>query len=202
MCSVDSKDRVFKESFYPVTSRYTRGYFDVILRRERENADSFATSLSSLPIGDELAFKGGKYRLNYMGTEDRINAVTLVASGLGIAPALQVLRSVLPDRDSTVADVEFLWLNENKNDFICNDDVESLEYRYIEKLFVGRIIEKDLFGMNMSKNDEVLGSISPYEPGRIAVICAPDYLISKTRNLLLSIGYPSESILPLSIGGI
>jgi len=203
MCAVDNKDRVYKDSFFPITSSASRGYFDIILSRTTSSltknrgnsADDFNACLESLPIGDELAFKGGRYRLNYIGNEEHVDAVTLVAAGTGIAPALQVLRNVLPDQDSTVGDVEFLWINENNQDFVCNSDVDALEFRYIDKLFISKVVEKDLFGLNMAKSDQVLGSFSPYKSGRIAIICAPDYFISKTRNLLLTIGYPSESIL-------
>jgi len=198
---------VYKESVFPITSSSSRGYFDVVASRANTGltknraapSDDFYSCLETLPIGDELALKGGKYRLSYIGNEERIEGVTLVASGTGISPALQVLRNVLPDSDSTVSDVEFLWINENPHDFVCNSDVDSLEFRYIEKLFISKVVEKDLFGLNMAKNDQGLGSFSPYKPGRIAVICAPDDFISKTRNLLLTIGYPSESILSIPI---
>ena len=127
MCAIDAKDRVFKDSVFPISGPKPRGYFDILLRREKEGDDSFSRALDSVPLGDELAFKGGRYRLKYAGGDSSINAVTLVASGLGIAPAVQIARGVLLDRQSTVEDMELLWVNEDEKDFVCSEDVESLE---------------------------------------------------------------------------
>ena len=130
MCAIDSKDRVYKESVFPVSGSKPRGYFDIILKRVKDNDDSLSKALASVPLGDELAFKAGKYRLKYSGKDNNISAVTLVASGLGIAPAIQIIRGILPDKQSTVDDLELLWINEDEKDFVCNDDVESLEVIY------------------------------------------------------------------------
>ena len=110
-----------------------------------------------------------------------------------------MLRGVLPGKDTTVREAEVLWINEEKADFVCNKEVESLEYRYIEKLFVSRVIQADLFGMDIGKNEKVLESLSPYEEGRIAVVCGPDYVVSRARNIFLDLGYPSENILSVVI---
>jgi len=50
-----------------------------------------------------------------------------INSRLGIAPAVQIARGVLLDRQSTVEDMELLWVNEDEKDFVCSEDVESLE---------------------------------------------------------------------------
>ena len=191
-----------KEAFFPVTQATTRGYFDIITRRSGDvggSSDKVSRALELLNIGDELAFKAGKYRLNYQGEDDPIKFVTMLVSGLGITPALQMLRGVLPGKDTTVREAEVLWINEEKADFVCNKEVESLEYRYIEKLFVSRVIQADLFGMDIGKNEKVLESLSPYEEGRIAVVCGPDYVVSRARNIFLDLGYPSENILSVVI---
>jgi len=145
MCAIDSKDRVYKESVFPISGSKPRGYFDIILKREKEGDDSFSKALDSIPLGDELAFKAGKYRLKYTGEDGNINSVTLVASGLGIAPAIQIIRGILPDRQSTVDDMELLWVNEDEKDFICTEDVESLEviynfYQILKKLYFNLFI--------------------------------------------------------------
>ena len=135
MCAIDAKDRVFKESVFPISGPKPRGYFDILLKRAKEGDDSFSKALDSIPLGDELAFKGGKYRLKYTGGDSSISAVTLVASGLGIAPAIQIVRGILPDRESTVDDMELLWVNEDEKDFICTEDVESLEVNFCHTYF-------------------------------------------------------------------
>ena len=173
MCAVDEKDRVYKESFFPVSDPSIKGYFDIIVKNDKDPIDNFANAINNLELGDELAFKAGKYRLNYAGADERIDSLALVASGSGIEPVLGVLRGILRDRDSTVEDIELLWLNEKKTDYVLNDDVQALEYRHVEKLFVSRVIQRDLYGANILKSREVADSVSPYEEGRLAIICGP-----------------------------
>lgn len=199
MCLVDSRDRVLKESYFPVSSIGTRGFFDILVKRGGNEASTFVRSLETLALGDELAFKGGKYRLNYLGQDDPISSMTVVTSGLGIAPTLQMLRGILADRESTVEDIELLWLNENKDDFVCENDVESLELRHIEKLVVTRVIENDIYGRDLLKNEQIQETVSPYEEGRVAIICAPDYIASALRTLFQDLGYPTENILSILV---
>jgi hypothetical protein len=39
--------------------------------------------------------------------------------------------------------------------------------------------------------------LSPFKKGRIAVICAQDFIATKARKLFLDIGYPMENILTI-----
>jgi len=180
-----------------VSSPKARGYFDILVRRGGSDPSTFVRSLETLALGDELAFKGGRYRLNYLGQDDPISSMTVVTSGLGIAPSLQMLRGILTDRDSTVDDIELLWLNESKGDFVCEDEVESLELRHIEKVVVTRVVENDIYGRDLLKNAQIQEAVSPYEEGRVAVICAPDYVASTLRTLFQELGYPQENILAI-----
>ena len=71
------------------------------------------------------------------------------ASQLGIAPALQILRGVLGDKRGSV-EMELLWLNENERDFVCEEEIEELEYKHIEKLAVSRMVE-DLYAAGFAR---------------------------------------------------
>lgn len=205
MCSTDSKGRVVKEAFFPITPTNFRGGFEVLIKqgdissnwRLSDSYDSFVALLDSLEAGDEVAFKGGSHRLNYLGKDDPIKYVTVISSGMGMAPALQILNGILTDNDSAVEDLELLWANSDKRDFVCDSDVESLESKFSEKLFVTRVHEPNLLSVdaNFSEMDNILGALSAYEPNRIAIICGPNDLISKFRAFLLDVGYPQESIL-------
>jgi hypothetical protein len=46
---------------------------------------------------DELAVKAGRRRLTYRGPETAIENIAMVVSGLGIAPALQLLKQLLSE---------------------------------------------------------------------------------------------------------
>eukprot|EP01041_Mallomonas_annulata_P000714 gene714-1375_t len=200
MCAVDSSDKVTKDTFFPVSPPTVRGYFDIILRRGGESAgDKFGKTLDTMALGDEVAFKSGRYRLNYQGDDDPVKYTTIVASGLGITPALQMIRGVLPGKDTTVENIEMVWVNEEKSDFVCQKEVEALEYRYIDKFTVTRVVQTDLYGKDVTDNERVYNAISEYEPGRIGVVCGPDYVVTKVRSLFQELGYPAENVLSVII---
>lgn len=148
--------------------------------------------------GDELALKGGKRRLLYTGKDEIISSMTLIASGLGITPTLQILSAVLPDEDATVEDIEVLWINESSEDFILVEDVEELEAAHEEKLFVTRVLDTDANNLETQINPKLRRAIIPYETGRIAVIMAPEVLAAKSQLLLEEMGYPADNILIIS----
>lgn len=200
MCAVDSRDRVLKGSFFPVSKVTDRGFFEVLVDRKADNADirSFGTNLDTLALGDEAAFKGGRYRLNYMGNEP-IHGISLAASQLGVAPALQILRGVLGDKRGSVEEMELLWLNENERDFVCEEEIEELEYKHIEKLAVSRIVEEDLYAAGFARSELVQDAVTPYDEGRLGVICAPDYVVPGLRRLFQDLGYPPDNILVVPI---
>lgn len=199
MCSTDSKGRILKENFFSISSSATRGSFEILVKRNTGagSYDKFVRSLDGLEQGDEIAFKGGSYRLNYEGTDDPIKYVTVVSSSIGIAPSLQILNGILSDRDSTVEDMELLWMNSDTRDFVCEKDVVALENKYEKKLFVTRVNEAKLFEQDFTKKDVILGALSAYESGRIAVLCGSDDMISKMKDLLINVGYPIYSVIEI-----
>lgn len=200
MCSTDSKGRILKESFFPISSTALRGYFEILVKRNTGVGayDKFVRSLDGLEEGDEIAFKGGSYRLNYEGADDPIKYVTVVSTGLGIAPSLQILNGILSDRESTVEDMEVLWMNSDNRDFPCDSDIALLEKKYDKKLFVTRVNESKLFEQDFTQKDVILGALSAYETGRIAVLCGSEDATAKVKELLLHVGYPVYSILTIS----
>jgi|MDTB01.3.fsa_nt_gb hypothetical protein len=200
MCAIDSRDKVLKGSFFPVSKTSDRGFFEVLVDRKATDADSggFGRNLDTLALGDEVAFKGGRHRLNYMGNEP-IYGVSVAASHLGIAPSLQILRGILGDQKSSVEDSELLWLNEDERYFACEEEVEELEYKHIEKLAVSRIVEEDLYAAAFARNELIQDAVTPYDEGRLGVICAPDYVVPGLRRLFQDLGYPSDNILTVPV---
>merc|ERR1711998_707706 len=148
LCTVDSQNNVHKGPYFPTSSVDAQGYFDIIVRREKDSSstDKFSKALETLAIEDEIAFMTGKNKLNYIGNDDTITHISIVASSMGIVPVIQVVRGILSDSDSSVESVDLLWINEDKGDFFCNREVEKLEYRYFERLFINRVLESDLYG--------------------------------------------------------
>jgi ferredoxin-NADP reductase len=199
---MDNQEKPLKEAFFPISPPNARGYFDIILRRVSESSsssDKFAKTLDTMALGDELAFKAGKYRLNYSGEDSPIDGMTMIACGLGITPALQMLRGILPGKESTVEDVELVWVNEDKADFLCVKDIENMEFRYMDKLALTYVLQTDLYGKDITENERVSNAMSPYEYGRIAVVCGPDYIVTRVRDYFQDLGYPPENMLSVVI---
>jgi ferredoxin-NADP reductase len=200
MCSTDSKGRILKENFFPISSSSMQGSFEILVRRSTGGGsyDKFVRSVDSLEQGDEIAFKGGSYRLNYRGKDDPIKFVTVVSTGVGIAPSLQILNGILSDKDSTVEDMELLWMNSDNRDFVCDKDVATLKKKYDKKLFISKVNVNKLFEQDFTQMDEILGALSPHEPNRIAVICGSIDMVTKVKDLLMVVGYPEESVLSIA----
>lgn len=150
-----------------------------------------------MALENEIAFKTGKNKLNYIGNDDTITHISIIASSMGIVPTIQIVRGVLSDPDSSVECIDLLWINEDKSDFFCNREVEKLEYRYFERLLINRVLESDLYGRDLSKVGEVMSQFSEYEPGKVAIICGPDYLVSKARNIFYEMEYPTVNIMSI-----
>jgi NAD(P)H-flavin reductase len=198
MCVVDQNDNVIKEPCFPVSSSSARGYFEIITKRGGEaSGDRFAKALSSHDLGDEMAYKGGRYRFNYLGNKYPIEGLSLIASGLGGCSALQIMKNILTEDSTTIDDLEMLWVNENKSDFIVDKEVEEMEFRYLEKVTISRMIQDDLYGRGLTKRNDVKNAITPFNKGRLGVICAPEYVIGKARNLFTDLGYPQDEIITI-----
>jgi hypothetical protein len=84
------------------------------------------TQLKSKDEPQVLALRKGENTLDYKGS-DAIRSLSLVASGLGIIPIVQILRSVLMTEDVAVDNIDLLWINDNKDDFLLSNEVEILE---------------------------------------------------------------------------
>jgi NAD(P)H-flavin reductase len=170
LCCVDAKDNVVKESVFPLTKSKQRGQFDVIIQQSGDVAtDRFAKALQKCAVGDELAFKGGQRKLRYNEPADPdtrkdgpIELVTLVASSLGIAPAMKMIRTSVEDSDDTTVDeVEVLWVNQDDNDFVCDDDLSALENKFEKQLYVTRLTEPALYDAeaDLLTNEDVLSRL-------------------------------------------
>lgn len=143
---------------------------------------------------------------------DPITRVSLVAAGAGITPTAQLLRYVYDGVTGKGRDVyepplgkplannkslqgELLWLNEREEDFIGAIDIKRLGYRYGKKLKTKKVLESDLYSPDLVRNGKFIDSLSPYTPGSVAIICAPEHLVEQFRFLYRELGYPVDSIL-------
>jgi len=190
---------VLKESFLPISSTKTKGHFDILTRKDVDavsEEEKFTELLDNMDIGDELAYKGGDYKLKFGGLQtDQIKGITIIGSSLGIAPALQIIRGMLSMDDITVENIEFLWLNEDRKDFVLENEIEKLELQYFEKFSTTKVLERGLFGRDLSRNSVIDECTTSYQSGRLGIVCAPDYHTAMmTQYLISQKKYPIQNI--------
>ncbi|CAM9490177.1 unnamed protein product, partial [Chrysoparadoxa australica] len=200
LCSLNRQNQVMNGSFYPLSPRDSAGHFEIVTGREHqdEGGEGFADLLGLLAIGDEVAVRPGMQRLVYQGPYTPITDVLMVASGLGIVPMLQMVRELLPSRESSVDTASVVWLNEHAEDFALYDLLETAFYKFHRKLDVSCIIERDLFGHQLASNEKVREAIPEFKIGALAVVSGPDdYFKAKVEAYLERHGWPREVIVTL-----
>lgn len=164
-------------------------------------------SLQFMEPGDELAVKAGPKRLHLQASVEPITSITVLAHEEGIVPTLQLLREVLTDSTASVEQVEVLWVNHSKKDFVLNDQLEELQSRYgPDRLRVTRVVDREADNANTRFGESAREAVSPYSRGRLAVVMAapaatagpqstePAVVEAKCLQLLASQGYPPASI--------
>lgn len=179
------------------------GGFTILARRGAflGTGEDFDLALQFMDIGDELAIKKGGHLLSMtegvtFGKED-VKSMSVIATGLGILPSLQLLRTVLFDPDSSLSTTEFLWINDCKRDFVLNKDVEELERAVgceSGRLRVTRVVDRELGNPNTLINKELHDSLAAYRPGALGLVLAEGVAAEKMFRLLQSRGYPETSI--------
>ena len=187
-----------KSSFYPLSSQYSKSTFEIIVPT---GANPIHTLLSSLALGDEVAFKIGKNELVYRGDEVDIKSFTLVACGAGILPVVQFLRRILLNKEFHIEQCELLWINEKRDDFLfmCNNELEKLEAEHEKVFSCARVLDTTLISSSTDLNDRIQDALPTYEDSRVALIAGPNIVNTKFSKALEAAGYPLADIIPLDI---
>ena len=173
---MDAKGRALKQGFFVTSAPTAQGYFEVICKNGGFVSDGaqFSIAMQFMELGDELAAKGGQRRLTLQSTENPITSISVVAYEEGILPTLQLLRSVLADPEASVEQLEVLWINHSKKDFLLNEQVEELQSRYgADRLRVTRVVDREAGNANTRFGEQARDAVSPYSAGRVAVLMTP-----------------------------
>lgn len=200
LCSVDSRGRTLKEGFIPVSDPKAKGYFEILICNEESitSGTPFSLALQFMSVGDEVAVKAGKRLLKYRGTDDPITAISLLASGQGIATAYRILNEILNDPESTVEEVNLVWINEKKKDFVLNSDIEELETRCLDRLQVIRVVDISANNPDTVINDQLKNFMTQYSAGKLVLSCASDVIRVKVGSMLQELGYPDTNVISIN----
>ena len=85
-----------------------------------------------MQVGDEIALQPGPRTLDYKGEYLPVTDMVYFASGDGIAPVMDQVKSVLPPGSSSVKGVSVIWANTDEKDF--DIALKTLEDEYFKKL--------------------------------------------------------------------
>lgn len=203
ICSVDAKGRPLKGDFFLASPPASEGFFEIVCPSNGAltTGASITLELQFMDIGNELAVKAGRKRLVFpvAAVEAEISALSVLASGMGILPTLQLLREVLAEpQSSSVQEVEVVWINDAKKDFILNDEIAALERQHGGRLHVTRVVDRQAGNADTLLNDQLGSAVAPYRPGRVAVVMAEGAVAGKAGQLFSSRGFPRAAIATLA----
>lgn len=206
LCCLDSADNVAKRNYYVYSPKNTRGQFSIITseyvpedvvemkkRRARGEGDFNQVLATELQVGDEIALQPGPRTLDYKGEYLPVTDMVYFASGDGIVPVIDQVKSVLPPGSSSVKGVSVIWTNHDEKDFdIALSTLEDEYFKYSTKLAVSCVVE-DGKG-SLKDNEEIEESVPPFIPGTMAVVSGPRAFAIRAITALMSKDYPENCI--------
>ncbi len=147
---------------------------------------------TELQVGDEIALQPGPRTLDYKGEYLPVTDMVYFASGDGIAPVMDQVKSVLPPGSSSVKGVSVIWTNADEKDFdIALKTLEDEYFKYSTKLAVSCVVED---GSSLNNNEEIDESVPKFTPGTMAVVSGPRGFAIKAIAVLMNKGYPENCI--------
>lgn len=202
LCSLDNHDNVVQGEFYPYSKRNLQGKLSILLPagddvetelgRDRSN---FAKVLKEeLQVGDEIAMKLGDVGLTYRGQFLPVKEMVFITAGDGVIPAIDQVRTVLPEGASSVQLASVLWCCKDTKDFdIADKELETEYKKYPSKLAV-TCVDDDFQGSDMKDNEDIVESVPDFLPGTMAIVAGPRSFRAKAKKYLSTRGYPSDTI--------
>lgn len=121
-----------------------------------------------------------------------------MVSKLGVVPALQFLKALLPSSGGYSVDyANVVWVNERQDQYVLHEELQSLFYKYNSKLDVFTVAERDLFMGDLSANQQFRVSIPPFTADTLAIVAGPEYFVTKAADYLKKSGYSEDVIVTL-----
>jgi hypothetical protein len=172
---------------------------DDIDEEEKEAAQLVRTILDEFAPGDELAIQPAiaedavlERIAPWQLSQNNIHTVLYWANGSGISPAMDHVRIILDEDDSSgVQNVNLLWVNNAVSDFTyAENDLEEQYERHGDRLAIACIAED-----SPSASDDIAAALIPFAPGVLAVLSGPrSYTADAAQFLMDSQGFPAQAI--------
>lgn len=198
MCTVDDSGRPIKEEFFPSLFPLDNKHFGVVSRIAKlSKGDNTSQLIFTIANGDELAFRPGQNEMDNKSKQNPIRSLTIIAAGSGIIPILNLLKKTLGNSDFNIERCELLWINDSKEDFIFNNEVERLEMEFGDRFLCARVLDVAIGAKDSILNQKVRESLPLAEEGRVAIVAAPSIVTKKFIPALDSLAYSAEDIITI-----
>ncbi|XP_056643847.1 NADH-cytochrome b5 reductase 3-like [Diorhabda sublineata] len=197
-CILHSKvgEEYLSRPFTPISLINTKGYVEFMIKIYFRNVHpkfpaggKFTQHLDSLKIGDvvqisgphgKVAYKGkGKFIIKSKNETSSIMDVKklgLIAGGVGITPALQILRTIINDPEDKI-NCSFIYASSEKRDILRNEEFEEMTKKLCGRLKIWYTLEKP------GPDIEALTSVHSSPNSCIVYDESETYSVTKTRNI-------------------
>jgi cytochrome-b5 reductase len=198
------------ERFYtPVTSNGTKGYFDIIVRRQKQGR--MTNHLFGLRPGDEMQFRTVMFKMQYR--PNKWKQLGLIAGGTGLTPMLQVVRAALEGIDPTAAvsgppdrtKLSLLYCNRTERHILVRGLIDNLARAHPDRFRVTYCVDTPLKpeawrGYTGLITKEMLEATMPKsDPDNLILLCGPDGMLSHVAGTpmgVLQVMSSSKNIQP------
>lgn len=210
MCTVNKHGEYVKTSYFARSHPQFPNQFEVFASTDftlqQQRAQCALTYLPLVlpeqkghPIQKAIvAFRKGENVIDYRGNET-IRSLFIVASGLGIVPILQVLKTVFTSDDFAMDKCHMLWINDKKDDFILDEEVAYFEDSNPDNLEVLRVANPDIHIEDSPLNPDIKAVLGNYTTGSVAMIAGSVSIAEKFIPSFEALQYPAENIIYIPI---
>ncbi|XP_058801110.1 NADH-cytochrome b5 reductase 3-like [Phymastichus coffea] len=187
--------------YTPVSSDDDCGIVDLVVKVYFKNVHpnfpaggKMSQYLENMKIGDTIDFRGPAGRLKYENhgrflikpkrtdpyEEYHFNKVVMIAGGSGIAPMLQLIRSIVKvPTDKTK--VSLLFANQSEHDILLREELEEVAKNHPDRFklwyTVDRSSDKWKYSTGYINAEMIFEYMYPPSPDTIVLVCGPPPMI-------------------------
>ncbi|XP_057664968.1 NADH-cytochrome b5 reductase 3-like isoform X2 [Diorhabda carinulata] len=213
-CILHSKvgEEYLSRPFTPISLVNTKGYVEFMIKIYFRNVHpkfpaggKFTQHLESLKIGDvvqisgphgKVAYKGkGKFMIKSKNETSSIMDVKklgLIAGGVGITPALQILRTIINDPGDKI-NCSFIYASSEKRDILRNEEFEEMTKKLCGRLKIWHTLEKPgpdwPFGTGLINKQMIQEHLFPPGENNLNLISGPWPMLEQVIKSLTELGY-------------
>jgi len=195
-----NSDQSVIRPYTPTTDEYTKGYFDLVVKKYPNGLASSA--IHDLKVGDEILVKGPITKISYVPNMKK--EIGMLAGGTGITPMLQVIRKIVSNPEDKTK-VSLIFGNIEEQDILLRNELDDLAKKHPNfKVFY--TLDKPPSGWSQGSghiNEEMVKQNLPPPsqdslimvcgpPGMVAALAGPkgpNYTQGEIGGLLKKIGY-------------